>query len=207
LYIPFSSEPLQRRSVPFRIRQSIAWQAPESTAQTIVAITHQGGLVHVGDDPIQYKEEGDAPLAIDPSTEGSQPALFQDIFGKSAVLDFPSTTENLRDVAVTSSNQKFDWELLDGPPHLLPSMQHLFSPLIQSMLKASLSVDPQSRVEPTAHEDDMVVDTQDSINVDPVDDLVDGRRITSREINSFVGFFQDPTFTSKCSLHSWFPTN
>jgi hypothetical protein len=193
---------LQRRTVPFHIRQSIAWQASESTAQSIVAITDQGGLVHVGDDLIQYKEEGDAPLAIDPSTEGSQPALFQDIFGKSAVLDFPSTAENLREVAVTSSNQKFDWELLDGPSHLLPSMQHLFSPLIHSMLKASLSVDPQSGVKPTAHEDDMVVDTHDGINVDPLEDPVDGRPITSREINSFVGFFQDPTFTSKRSLHS-----
>jgi NET1-associated nuclear protein 1 (U3 small nucleolar RNA-associated protein 17) len=197
-YTPSSSEPLQRRSVPFRIRQSIAWQTSESTAQSIVAITHQGGLVHIGDDPIQYKEEGDAPLAIAPLAEGSsQPALFQDIFGKSAVLALPSTTEDLRDIVATPSSQKLDWELLDGPSHLLPPMRHLFSPLIHSMLKASLSVSPQSRVEPTVHEDDMVVDTHDSMNVDPVEDPADGRPITSREINSLVGFFQDPTFTSK----------
>jgi hypothetical protein len=171
---------------------------PGSTAQSIVAITHQGGLVHISDDPIRYKEEGDAPLVIDASAAGaSQPTLFQDVFGKSAIFDFSSTAEASRDVAATSSSQKLDWELLDGPSHLLPSMQHLFSPLIQSMLQVSLSIDPQSQTRPTGHEDDMMVD---SIDIDPVEDPIDGRSIATREINSFVGFFQDPTFTSM-SLH------
>ena len=193
-------------SIPFRIKQSIAWETPESAAQSlpgIVALTYQGGLVHVGDNPIQYKEEGHAPTVIDPSAGGpSQPALFQDMFGKSAVLDFSSNAEKSTVAATTSSNQRFNWNLLDGPSHLLPSMQSLFLPLMQSMMQESPPTDPQSIAGATANEDDMVVDTPERADGHHTEDSSNGRLIDSREIDSFVALFQDAAFTSKSLPYS-----
>ncbi|KIM33744.1 hypothetical protein M408DRAFT_18764 [Serendipita vermifera MAFF 305830] len=196
IFTPTSSEPSSKRSVPFRIRQAIAWQNPESTAGElpgIVAITHEGSIVHVGDHPIEYKEEGDSTLAIDPFANNSnQPALFQDIFGKSAILDFSSTTKESPNATSLTMGQDIDWTLLDGPSHLLPSLHSLFPPLIQSMLQSISSKHPNR--DETTDEDAMIVDvsgpTESAIPSD------EGRPVPTSEINALVSLFQDSTFTT-----------
>jgi hypothetical protein len=103
----------------------------------LIGITADSVLVHIGDAVEEQVDPGDhaQPLNLRAS-HSSHPTLWQDIFGKSALLSGVGQVERLRDPARNRNSGRVDWGILTegGPSHLLPAAGVLFEPLIESLL-------------------------------------------------------------------------
>ncbi|KAG8810619.1 hypothetical protein FRC17_002857 [Serendipita sp. 399] len=195
----FSATPISQRNIPHALRECIAWQPQQpglDSKLSFVAVTLDGSLVHIGDEDIQNREASDDPRSLGQvATSSAQPSLFQDIFGKSAVLDYSTTPQAankyIPDLGSSHPQTEIDWGLLDGPSHLLPPASILFEPLLTSMLlRAEMETTPVVTEDPTPVHDIMVIDVPESSNRRHST----GRTITDQEINELVDLFRDPSF-------------
>lgn len=194
-----SNQPTERRTVPFSLRQYTSWKDKRIQSNSLVAITSEGELVHIGDDVVQVEDEGSEPRPL--GSTPSEPSLFQDIFGKSALVDYTSPDQNSRARPASQlalafpTGKSVDWEILDTPAHLLPPVHTLFMPLMESMLHSSgraYSAANEQREEEQDPTDAMVVDVAEQ----KVGSTA-GRDISNAEIDAFADFFRKTAFTGK----------
>jgi NET1-associated nuclear protein 1 (U3 small nucleolar RNA-associated protein 17) len=193
-----SDQPTKRRTVPFSLRQYTSWQNKRTESNSLVAITSEGELVHIGDEVIQAEDEGSGPRPL--GSTHSEPSLFQDIFGKSALVDYTSPDQIARAKPASQqlalafpAGKGVDWEILETPAHLLPPVHTLFMPLMESMLLNSgraYSTADEQREEEQDQADAMIVDVSDQKV-----GSTSGRDISNTEIDAFVDFFRKTAFT------------
>jgi NET1-associated nuclear protein 1 (U3 small nucleolar RNA-associated protein 17) len=198
-----SNQPTKRRTAPFSLRQYTSWQNKGTESNSLVAITSEGELVHIGDDVMQAEDEGSEPRPL--GSTSSEPSLFQDIFGKSALVDYTSPDQNARARPASPqralafpSGKGVDWEIVDTPAHLLPPVHTLFMPLMESMLHTSgraYSAANEQREEEQDPTDAMIVDV-----VEQKAGSTGGRDISNAEIDAFVDFFRKTAFTGRFLL-------
>ena len=137
IFSPTSSKATRQRTLPFSLRQCIFYNhyfTPAPTGFSLIGITTDAGLVHIGDAVEEQVDPRDhaQPLNI----RSSQPTLWQDIFGESSLLSDVGQVERLRDPVRSRNLGRVDWGILTegGPSHLLPAAGVLFEPLIKSLL-------------------------------------------------------------------------
>ena len=124
----------------------------------------------------------------------SRPTLWQDIFGKSALLSDAGHVERLQDRARDKSSRKMDWGILteSGPSHLVPAAEVLFEPLIESLLGIGERHD-------TSHSRDQKKGLVEDVEMEDVQEppllreVI--RDVTSGEIDMLVELFKSAEFT------------
>ncbi|CCA69810.1 hypothetical protein PIIN_03751 [Serendipita indica DSM 11827] len=192
-----SNRPTSQRTVPHLLREIVAWQPQRPDSESplgFVSITNSGSLLFIGD--IDFQRDDEAGSKLLESGEEERPSIFQDIFGKSAIVEQPASTTRSAPERVASLDQSVDWALLDGPSHLLPSIDALFDPLIDSLLRKQDSALPPAEKHHTLLDDDAQMDTAPD-GTGPV--RVKAREITQSEIDFFVELFRSSVFTASPS--------
>jgi hypothetical protein len=136
-----SSIPFALRSVPFGLRNVIWYSAPstslESSPFSLVGITHAWSIVLLGDNVRLPDEEGSTAREIATNVIPQKRTLFQDIFGKSALSDLSNGPPSPEPQPMTGrpwTGQEVA-SIFDGPAYLLPPLESLFEPLINTFLK------------------------------------------------------------------------
>jgi hypothetical protein len=195
---PTSSKATRQRSLPFSLRQCVFYNhhfTPASAGFSLIGITADSVLVHVGDAVGTQVDPGDhaQPLNVQAS-HSSQPTLWQDIFGKSALLSGVGHVERLRDPVRNRNLGRVDWGILTegGPSHLLPAAGALFEPLIESLLGIGEGHD-------TGHNRDQKKGHGEDVEMEDVQRQLlpreSTRDVTSGEIDMLVELFKGPEFT------------
>ncbi|KAG8822073.1 hypothetical protein FRC19_006752 [Serendipita sp. 401] len=191
-----SATPTSQRNIPHALRECIAWQPQQPGLDGklgFVAVTLEGSLIHIGDEDIQSHEASEDPRSLGDTTgTPAQPTLFQDIFGKSAILESsslaPQTTSKTS--SDLGSQPGLDLGILDGPSHLLPPASVLFESLITSMLQRGGKPEPPVAEIPTVVGNQMDVDVSEP----PNHPRAMGRKVTDKEVDELVDLFGDPSF-------------
>ena len=110
-------------------------QSGDTSLPSLVAITHTWNVVMLGDNT-KFTEEGAVAVGIRGAPVATKRTLFQNIFGTSALVD-PSTLQRF---SQNTPAQLSTWKgkdvekIFDVPTYLMPSLDSLFDPLIQSFL-------------------------------------------------------------------------
>ena len=197
---PTSSEATRYRSLPFSLRQCVFYNhyfTPAPAGFSLIGITADSVLVHIGDTVEEQVDSGDhaQPLKTRAS-HSSQPTLWQDIFGKSALLSGAGHVERLRDSARNrnSGRVNVDWSTLTdgGPSHLLPAAGVLFEPLIESLLGIGERHD-------TGHSREQKKGLGEDVEMEDMQEQLLPREImrdvTGAEIDMLVELFKSHEFT------------
>lgn len=191
-----SNRPIEQRTLPFLLRQYVTW----SYSRSIIAITCDGGLIHAGENASRPGEESSEAKPLGSVAE--EPSLFQDIFGKSALVDhlLPNQPPKSSISNNKSTESGVDWALLDAPSHLLPPVHTLFVPLMESMSRWNGNARDEAV---DAYEQEK--DAQDEMAIEPsgtASSTRTTREITAEEIDAFTDFFRDAAFTSESRFRS-----
>ncbi len=195
-----TSKATRQHSLPFSLRQCVFYNhyfTPAPAGFSLIGITADSVLVHIGDTVEEQVDPGDRaqPLNIRAS-RSSQPTLWQDIFGKSALLSGVGHVERLRDPARIRDSGRVvvDWSTLTegGPSHLLPAAGVLFEPLIESLLGIGERHD-------TGHNREQKKGLGEDVEMEDVQEQMLPREITrdvtGGEIDMLVELFKSPEFT------------
>jgi len=194
---PTSSKVTQHRSLPFSLRQCVFYNhdfTPAPAGFSLIGITADSVLVHIGDTVEKQVDPGDhaQPLNIRTSLS-SQPTLWQDIFGKSALLSGAGHV-GLRDPVRNRNLGRVDWGILTegGPSHLLPAAGVLFESLIESLLGIGerQATDHNRDQKKGLAEDVEMEDVQEQLLPHEVT-----RDVTGGEIDMLVELFKGSKFT------------
>jgi len=161
----------------------------------LIGITADSALVHIGDAVEERLDPGDyaQPLNLRAS-DSSHPTLWQDIFGKSALLSDGYHVERLRDPARNRKDGRMDWGILTegGPSHLLPAARLLFEPLINNILGIGES-------HSTNHNRSRKKEPEEDVEMEDVQEQPQPREITrdvtGGEMDMLVELFKSAEFT------------
>jgi NET1-associated nuclear protein 1 (U3 small nucleolar RNA-associated protein 17) len=212
-FTPVSKDPVNNKRVPFALRQCILWEDDliDNSEPSYVGIIPGGELIHIGDQVPNYSKDDRESRPLDGVNAGEpgQPTLFQDLFGKSAILDYDTTVDKnshksrvgTDTQANLSSKDDFDWSLLEGPSHLLPSIQTLFNPLMESMFRTNVRAKPENVQKDLDNDVEMATIVPEERSAGDK-----GRRVSEEEMNTLIDLFREPTFTSKSENHSFLMT-
>ncbi|KAK7058420.1 NET1-associated nuclear protein 1 [Paramarasmius palmivorus] len=130
-----SSNPNPTKSItlPFGLR-NVIWYSPRSSSSSfnLMGITHDWMVIRFGDD---VQQEPEVAREIKASLEKRR-TLFQDIFGSSMFA-------NAADAQAEPSGQNMPltWTghessgILDGPAHLMPPLESLYTPLMNTFMR------------------------------------------------------------------------
>jgi len=116
----------------------------------------------VGDEVSLPEEAGSSPREIVVG-QSNQRTLFQDIFGRSAFIDFSnnvsSSTSQVSEAHSRPWTGKEVSKIFDRPAYLLPSLESLYGPLMESFLKPRMAedIDVSNEAE-RGYDEDMDVD-------------------------------------------------
>ena len=200
IHSPTSSEATRHRSLPFSLRQCVFYNhyfTPTSAGFSLVGITADSVLVHIGDTVEEQVDSGDQAQPLNSrASHSSQPTLWQDIFGKSALLSGVGHVERLRDSARNRNSGRVDadWSTLTegGPSHLLPAAGVLFEPLIESLLGIGERHD-------TGHNREQKKGLGEDVEMEDIQEQLLSREITrdvtDGEIEMLVELFKSHEFT------------
>ena len=201
---PTSPEATRQRSLPFSLRQCVFYNhhlTPAPAGFSLIGITADSVLVHIGDAVEEQVDPGDHAQPLNArASHSSQPTMWQDIFGKSALLSSVDHVERLRDPARNRNLGRVDWGTLTegGPSHLLPAVGILFEPLIESLLGISErhNTGHDREQQKGLGEDVAMEDAQEELLPREIT-----RDVTSGEIDMLVELFKSPGFTGKVWYH------
>lgn len=152
-------------------------------------------LVHIGDAVEEQVDPGDhAQLLNVRALHSSHPTLWQDIFGKSALLSELGQVERIRDSPRNRNPGRVDWAILTegGPSHLLPAASLLFEPFMESLLGIGKRHD-------TSHNRDEKEGLVEDVEMEnireqpPPRDIT--RDVTGGEMDMLVELFKSDQFT------------
>lgn len=151
--------------------------------------------MHIGDAVEEQVDPGDRAQPLNARvSHSSHPTLWQDIFGKSALLLDAGHVEPPRDPARNRNSRRMDWDILTegGPSHLIPSAGVLFEPLIESLLGIS-------KVHNTSHNTSQRKGPREDIEMEDVQEQLPReitRDVTGGEMDMLVELFKSTEFTS-----------
>jgi hypothetical protein len=198
---PNSSKATRQRSLPFVLRQCIFYNqsCPALAGFSLIGITAESALVHIGDTVEEQVDRGDYAQPLNfRASHSSHPTLWQDIFGKSALFSGAGHVERLRNPAGNRGSGKMGWDILTegGPSHLIPAAGVLFEPLIESLLGMSERHD-------IGHNRDQKKGLRGDVEMEDVQEGPLSRKVTrdvsDREINMLVELFKNAEFPGELS--------
>jgi NET1-associated nuclear protein 1 (U3 small nucleolar RNA-associated protein 17) len=194
LFHTSSSIPSSLHSVPFGLR-NVVWYSTSSTSESssfsLVGITHAWSVVLLGDSVRLPEEEGSTAREIVADSTLQKRTLFQDIFGKSAFSDFSNEQSSSKPRTTTTRpwSGREAASIFDGPAYLVPPLESLFEPLINSFLKTRPE-DTNTTVGGNAEVEDGDADMEEE-GGDRVVSRTQPKRVVDRdEIDSFVDLFK-----------------
>jgi len=129
--------------LPFSLKQCAFYNqnlTPAPTGFSLVGITADSVLVHMGDAVEEQVNLVDRAQPLNSRiSHSSRPTLWQDIFGKSALLLDAGHVEPPRGPVRDRNPRRMDWGILtEGrPSHHIPAAGVLFEPLIESLFGIS----------------------------------------------------------------------
>ena len=195
---PTSSKATRQRSLPFSIRQCIFYNhysTPDPASFSLIGITADSVLVHIGDAVEEKIDTGDHAQPLDvQALRSAKPTMWQDIFGKSALLSSADHVECLQDPPRNRNSGRMDWGILTegGASHLLPAAGVLFEPLIESLLGTG-------EIRDTGHNRDQKRGPGEDVEMEDIQEHLPPREITrdvtSGEIDMLVDLFKSAEFT------------
>lgn len=167
----------------------------------MIGITTDSVLVHIGDAVEEQVDPGDHAQPLNVRTShSSQSTMWQDIFGKSALLSGVGHVERLGGPARDRNSGRVDWGTLTegGPSHLLPAAGILFEPLIESLLGIGERHD-------TGHNRKQKKGLGEDVEMEDVQEPLLPREIprdvTGGEIDMLVELFKSPEFRGEVWHH------
>lgn len=129
------------QSLPFHLLSVTtfppSWaQLGNATSLGLVAVTHSWNVVVLGDNIKLPEEEGASPVGIKAAPIEVKRTLFEDIFGASAFANnVPVQPVHQRvSTEISTWKGKNVEKIFDAPAYLMPPLDTLFDPLIQSFL-------------------------------------------------------------------------
>ncbi|TCD65669.1 hypothetical protein EIP91_002342 [Steccherinum ochraceum] len=141
VFKPSSATPVSVQTLPFQLL-SVAACPPSwhhfgrASSFPLVGITQSWNVVALGDRMRLPHEEGSSGVEIKTSPSAVKPTLFEDIFGASIFAAPPPPLP----LAHTTTSQPSSWKgkdvekVFDAPSYLMPPLDALFDPLLQSFL-------------------------------------------------------------------------
>lgn len=187
-----SCVPVQTRTVPFGI-MSVAWypMASASSSFTLVGITQTWSVVLFGDEVQVPEDEGSSAREIVESSSHKR-TLFQDIFGKSAFTELangPSTSFKTTG-GVTSRTGKDIASIFDGPAYLMPPLDSLYGPLMDSFIKIRVEDEGNTASADAPEPEDEDVDMEEESSEPIVVGKQRRRVVSDEEMQLFVDLFK-----------------
>jgi len=166
-----------------------------------VGITNKYSVVLFGDDISAPATEGSrANTIVGGAALGQRKTLFQDIFGASAFADLSHVPPHVdsNSVIPPSALPRSDNDvpvLLDSPAYLMPPIESLYEPIMESFLKPRSQEDDIHLVEGIEQDED--VEMAEQSDDEPV--TVRGRQerlVDQKEMDLFVKLFQQTKVSS-----------
>ena len=201
---PTSPEATRQHSLPFSLRQCVFYNhhlTPASAGFSLIGITANSVLVRIGDAVEKQVDPGDHAQPLNArAPHSSQPTMWQDIFGKSALLSGVDNVERLHDPVKNRNSGRVDWGTLTegGPSHLLPAVGILFEPLIESLLGIGEGQD-------TGHDRKQKEGLGGDVEMEDVQEQLlrpeITRDVTGGEIDMLVELFKSSEFTGEVWYH------
>ncbi|KAG6868876.1 hypothetical protein C0993_008624 [Termitomyces sp. T159_Od127] len=190
-----SSIPFIARSLPFKIRTVVPYLLARSSGHIFAGITSDWNVVLFGDNFKLAKDNGSAATGIVSIPTPQKRTLFQDIFGKAAFSEIPSTT-SITEGQYKNLGKATTAEVFTVPAYIMPTIEHVFDQLIGRFLQ------PRSDEKPTqiVHEDEDI-----DMDDEPAGTTFPGissaaRVVHQEEMDSLVTLFREQSM--KCVLSS-----
>jgi NET1-associated nuclear protein 1 (U3 small nucleolar RNA-associated protein 17) len=157
-----------------------------------VGITNNHSVVLFGDDISSPVTEGSRANAVmGGAALGQRKTLFQDIFGASAFANLshipPSVDFNPMSRPPSSGNDMGG--LFDAPAYLMPPIESLFGPLMDTFLKSRRKEDDNRIAEGNEHQDEDVEMAGQSDNEPVIVGERQERVVNQEEMDMFVKLF------------------
>lgn len=162
-----SRVPQRTCTVPFGLR-NVTWYSasPTTTNFSFVGISYNWSVVVFGDKSLLRKGETTTLKELIGFSTVQGRTLFQDVFGKSAFPDaFTRTSQapRISSEVHTESVDKADM-IFEYPAYLMPSLDHLFDPLLGSFLKTSVQRANLSQEVAAGEQEEDDVDMEDPMS-------------------------------------------
>ena len=195
---PGSWKPVRHWKLDLQLRQVVSFESYFPRGFSLVCITHDWEICLVGDNVWLPDEEGASGNNISERQEKVKLSLFEDVFGRSAFKSLERTwedSERNRLLAASKSagkSGKIDLRLLDGPAHLLPPLETLYTSLMSGLLQeVAIREDPEDQG--AADQDDQmdVVEEEEGAVPTEVGSRVAERVVSQAEIDMFTVLFKE----------------
>ena len=191
VFSPASPQPLEDHIVPYRFRTVASY--PKDQSGSFVGITSQGDIIFFGDKITQKVDNVPTFQSIPAPSESpsSGRTLFQDIFGKSALVDTAVPhSESL--AAPTTSSLNTIPNFASTPAYLAPPVATLYASLMSNFLTKAVEDVKKQDLDDEETSQVMEVDAQES-NDSP--ERI--RKTTPHEINALTDLFCRHEFICK----------
>ncbi|KAA1467968.1 WD40 repeat-like protein [Dentipellis sp. KUC8613] len=198
IFRPTSATAYRTHTVPFHIR-TVAWyphthQSESTMSFSLVAITEAWSVVLLGSEIRVQSDEGATAKGIaNAAQEPQKRTLLQDVFGKSAFTDFSSSLSSALPetaVAAKSWTSKDVAKMFDAPTYLMPPLESLFDPLLDSFLTLSVADPAISPAAKGAQEEDADMDVDEEEETPITVGERQERIVDWREMNTFIDVFR-----------------
>ncbi|KNZ77003.1 WD repeat-containing protein 75 [Termitomyces sp. J132] len=190
-----SPTPFIARSLPFRIRTVAPYLLARSSDHIFVGITRDWDVALLGDSSKQTQKEGSIATGIISSSIPQKRTLFQDIFGKAAFAEIPSTTISTSETQYTNHGKTMNPNAFAAPAYLMPAFDHIFDQIIGGFLQPR-SDDLRTGLPP----DDEDVDMEEESAAIAFDGVSSVRVVSQEEMSLLVTLFRDQSI--ECALPS-----
>ncbi|KAJ8084468.1 NET1-associated nuclear protein 1 [Marasmius tenuissimus] len=183
------STPKKTFSLPFTLRNLVWYSSRYTSSYNVIGITKDWMVVRFGDDIKGLEAEGTKATEIKVSPYERR-TLFQDIFGASVFANTSETTPNLPAVASSPSawNGVQSSSILDAPAHLMPPLETLYGPLMNTFLKPRVDKATLTSAEQAVDED--VEMEEDEITTSNPNSGPGPTRDTEDDMNAFIELFK-----------------
>lgn len=194
-----SSIPSRKHTVPFGFL-NVAWYPPSSSSNTssftLVGITNKYSVVLFGDNTaVPVDESSTAKAIVGGTILKERKTLFQDIFGISAFTGLTNVSSIVDSPSLTTTNSlpgsgNDVAGLLDMPAYLMPPIETLFNPLMDSFLKLRSEEENKCSIEEIKHQDEDVDMAGQSRDDFIVIETRQERLVDQNEMGMFIELFR-----------------
>ncbi|KAL0569498.1 NET1-associated nuclear protein 1 [Marasmius crinis-equi] len=186
------SSPKRSLSLPFSLRNLI-WYSPRYTSSfNLLGVTNDWMVIRFGEDVKDLEVEGTTAQEIKASAYERR-TLFQDIFGASIFANASGTTPSVPSASTSVWTGVGSSSILDAPAHLMPPLDTMYAPLMDTFLKPRAervsAVLPEGAVDEDVdmeEDDDVTPDSKRRFNTS---------KDTENDMRAFVELFKAHSIT------------